>query len=220
MGVRHNGMRTIRGLVAALLVGLAITAFAPTPAYACSCVGGQAADFVVGADVVLTGTMEKREEPAAWKSSADPATYTVTVDRVYKGAATSTQEVLTPVSGASCGLENITLGDRYVVFGSYENLMAESSDELWATLCAGTDRATPQYVAAVEAVAGTGAAPTSGPGTATDPGPEGERAASGDLADDGPPAQPAVPLAAPMALASGGALVVLTGLLWVRFWRR
>lgn len=213
-------MRTIRGLVAALLVALGVVAFAPTPAYACSCVGGTAADFVVGAEVVLTGTMEKRDEPAVWNSSADPATYTVTVDRVYKGAATSTQEVLTPVSGASCGLENIKLGERYVVFGSYADFMGEPTDELWATLCGGTDRATPDYVAAVEAVAGAGGPPTSGTGSADDPGPGAHESGPGDLAGHDAPDQLGVPLAAPFALASGGALIVLTGLLWLRFWRQ
>lgn len=212
-------MRTIRGLVAALLVGLAITAFAPTPAYACSCVGGTAPDFVQGAEVVITGTMERRDEPAVWDSSADPATYTVTVDRVYKGTATPTQEVLTPMSGASCGLENIKLGERYVVFGSHQSLMGELSDDLWATLCGGTDLATPDYVASVEEAAGEGAPPPSGGDAASDPGAEGQQSADGNLAGDDPPAQSAVPLAAPMALASGGALVVLTGLLWLRLWR-
>lgn len=213
-------MRTIRGLVAALLAGLGVVAFAPTPAYACSCVGGTAPDFFDGAGVVFTGTMQSRDEPAVLKTSADPATYTVTVDRVYKGTATSTQEVLTPVSGASCGLENIQLGERYVVFGSHANFMGEPSDELWATLCGGTDRATPEYVAAVEEVAGGGAAPTSGADAASDPGPEGDQSADGNLAGDDPPAQPAIPLAAPMALASGGALIVLTGLMWLRLWRQ
>ena len=212
-------MRTIRGLVAALLVGLGVIAFAPTPAYACSCVGGTAPDFVDGADVVVTGTMEERDEPAVGDSSADPVTYTISVDRVYKGTATPAQAVLTPMSGASCGLENIKLGERYVVFGSYQSLMGEPSDDLWATLCGGTDRATPEYVAAVEEAAGEGAPPSSEGDTASDPGPDGDQSSDGNLAGDDQPAQPAVPLAAPMALASGGALIVLTGLLWLRLWR-
>jgi len=117
-------------------------------------------EYVDWADVVVTGTIDDRDTSGfPFTSSTDPATYTVTVDQVHKGEALATPQVLSPASGASCGLENVDIGGRYVVFAAYENIDGEKSADLWSSLCGGTERASAPLVAAVAALTGPGRAP-------------------------------------------------------------
>lgn len=142
----------LRGLGAVLLALAGVVLVAPGPASACSCVTGDARQYVEWADVVVVGAVLDRDPPPPREvmSSGDPATYTVEVARVLKGSAAPTSDVLSAVSGASCGLEGIELGSDYVVFAT------EKGDALWASLCGGTQRATPRFVADVEQVTGPG----------------------------------------------------------------
>lgn len=50
---------------------------------------------------------------------------------------------------ASCGLENIRIGEEYVVF-AYTSDQYRDPDQLWANLCGGTRPATPAFVSEVE----------------------------------------------------------------------
>lgn len=157
---RHIRMRTIRLLLATLVTALGAMVLAPAPAFACSCVSADAKQFVTWADVVVTGIVDNRDPPPMpISSSMDPATYTVTIDTIFKGEAERTVKVRSPDSGASCGLENIDLGERYVVFAAYRTLEGEDSDELWSLLCSGTAAASPALVAEVESVTGPGRPP-------------------------------------------------------------
>jgi hypothetical protein len=93
------------------------------------------------ADVVFTGTLVEVTPPPArlsW-SSGDPATYSFDVERVHQGDIGPSTEVRSAVSGASCGLEGMQTGSRYVVFATLD-------DGLWANLCGGTDLARPGVV--------------------------------------------------------------------------
>lgn len=117
-------------------VPLVVTA---TAASACSCAFDEPADFVGLADVVVTGTLSGPERSGLALRSDDAVWYTVIVDEVFQGEATDTMVFASAASGASCGLENIESGARYVVFltdGSDQQ--PHVSDGLAASLCGGT----------------------------------------------------------------------------------
>ena len=144
-----------RGLGAVLVVLSGLVLVAPAPGWACSCGvpgGNVAKSFTKSADVVLVGTVTDREPPPPDEimSTSDPATYTVAVERVLKGEAAATAEVLSAVSGASCGLEGIEIGAEYVVFAHLEG------GDLWANACGGTQPASLDFVGEVEDVTGSG----------------------------------------------------------------
>ena len=113
-------------------------------ASACSCAAATDAELVDAVDVIFRGTVinyefiEDADGDGEW-SSGDPATFTFAVDEVFKGTATETQRVLSPVSGASCGLEIAHEGEFIVLAQSalWEGpSLAEG--ELAAYLCDGT----------------------------------------------------------------------------------
>ena len=109
-------------LLAGFLGALAVVALSPAPSYACSCAMAESvSQYADRADVVLVGTVEERAEPGVLSSSAEPAVLTLSVASVLKGGARATQEVLSPVSGASCGLEDVEVGRSYVVFASHSS---------------------------------------------------------------------------------------------------
>lgn len=162
-----------RLVLAALLGAAGLVLFTPAAAHACSCVGGDVAAYADRADVVFTGTLVEVTPPPArlfW-SSGDPATYSFDVERVHQGEVGPSTEVRSAVSGASCGLEGMKTGSRYVVFATLD-------DGLWANLCGGTDLARPGVVRRVERAVGPARAPASDPpalvvGSVGSPGPPG-----------------------------------------------
>ena len=173
-------MAWLRGLAAVLLTVAGLVLIAPAPAWACSCAQGDADEFARWADVVVVGTVTDREPPPPEEvmSTADPATYTVAVTRVLKGEAAPTTQVLSAISGASCGLEGIEIGAEYVVFAAHDG------GELWANGCGGTRLAAPGFVADVEQETGPGRVLE--PVAATEP-------AAANLSGDDPVAQSVVP---------------------------
>lgn len=203
-------MRVPRVLCASLFAALSIVVVGAGPSFACSCVTAEAAAHVGGATVVVSGTVTDVVPPRSTKvmSSMDPATYIVEVDQVFKGQAGPTVEVLSPNSGASCGLENVAPGRRYVVFASHQSMEGTDTDHLWANLCGGTGPATPELLAAVEEATGP-------PTTAAY---ESELAVTFDEPTDEQPADDDVlaDWALPIGLVAGGSLVLLTAALWVR----
>lgn len=203
-------MRVARMLCAALFAALSIVVVGAGPSFACSCVMADAAAHVDGATVVVSGTVTDVVPPPSTKemSSLDPATYVVDVDQVFKGQAGPTVEVLSPNSGASCGLENVVPGRRYVVFASHQSMEGADADHLWANLCGGTSPATPELLAEIEA--------TTGPPTTAAY--RSELAVTFDETTDDQPADDDVlaDWALPIGLVAGGSLVLLTAALWVR----
>lgn len=156
-------MVSIRSLLTALLVAAGLTLLSPVPAMACSCVGGSVRSHAERAEVVLRGTLVAVDGPAAGRiqSSGDPVTYTFDVHEVFEGSSSSTSEIVSAATGASCGLEGMKEGREYVVFAAPGSGMPSGKgDELGANLCGGTGRATPALVEAVERVLGPGAAPS------------------------------------------------------------
>lgn len=153
---RPAAVRLLPALLAApLLVG--VTA---TPAAACSCAGQSLQESRRQADVVLAGEVLRREEPDGSGSSTARATYVVQVDRVYEGEAFEVQEVVTVVSGASCGLELPASGPALLFAGRHGvDWLGLDPDpgQLVATLCGGS-----QVGTQVPADFGAGWAPVPG----------------------------------------------------------
>jgi hypothetical protein len=149
-----------RTAVTLLLSGLLMAAglLVATPASACSCVGQTTQEFFDRADAVFAARLVSREEPPGpIISSADPALHVFAVDTVFKGTAHEAQGVLSPVSGATCGLELVGEGP-FVVFASRstdlggEPFAALADDQYAAFLCGGTAPLTPALEAKLTAL--------------------------------------------------------------------
>ena len=204
-------MTTVRLLLAAVLGALSLVLTA-TPSFACSCAVAGTAEYVDGAATVFTGTVIDKEPPPQRPvmSSDDPVTYTFAVERWFKGEQGDPVRVMSSMSGASCGLEGVRAGQRYVVFAT-----ESGGGELWASLCGGTAPWSADLEADVVATTGPGA------GAPPSAAPAGTGGTSQDQVHEaGPSPTGAGPeggfLAVPVALASGLGLVLLAVLLWVR----
>jgi len=95
-------------LVVVVAAGIAATAAAPEPAWACSCAGEPAQVLLDRADAAFVGTYVGRRPAgrgAAVPTSADPYLYRFEVEQVVKGEVTAVVDVLAAESGASCGIE-------------------------------------------------------------------------------------------------------------------
>jgi hypothetical protein len=144
-------MRAIRLIfVAAIGTGMLVIGGAGT-ALACSCAMAGAADYVDYADVVVTGTLTNIELPPEGPviSSGDPVTYTVQVERTFKGDPQSELTFTSARDGASCGLEGMQIDRRYTFF-----LNAGDGDRLFGSLCSGTRPASEPFDAKLARVAG------------------------------------------------------------------
>jgi hypothetical protein len=207
-------MRILRALLAAVLGALALVVLTASPSYACSCAAADTRQHVERADVVVTGTVRGTAQ------SEQTAAYLLDVDRVYRGSSGPVLEVMSPVNGASCGLEGLVEDGRYVVFAAAETVAGEPSDVLWANLCGGTAPASAQYVDALEAVTGPGSPPAADDhgGVATD---ELAYTSTLDLRLDGPERAVAGGGLFAVAVAATGGLLLsaLVGGSWLR-WRR
>lgn len=91
----------MRKLAALMLCSLVLTA----EAYACSCRPVDLQRDLPRADGAMIGTVLERSV------SGDTATYRFRVEQVYKGDVENRAEVVTPASGAACGLE-LAVDDR------------------------------------------------------------------------------------------------------------
>ncbi len=142
MSLTRARHRTVVARLLLALVGAPLLVVATGgSASACSCANQSLQASRDRADVVLTGQVLRREAPTDARSSADPATYVVRVDRVFKGQARTTQEVVTAVSGASCGLELPGSGAvlLFARTGAPETLVpSPAPGQLTASLCGGS----------------------------------------------------------------------------------
>ncbi len=127
-------MRLLRIVLSALVLGAGLALLGGAPAFACSCAEQTPAQHAEGADVVFAGTLTDVDEPRQFPvvSSGAEATYTFDVDAVYAGDPAPATRVGSPWSGASCGLEFMKTGQRYVVFAHADG------KQLDAGLCGGT----------------------------------------------------------------------------------
>ena len=114
----------MRKLAALMLLSLVLTA----EAYACSCRPVDLQRDLPTADGAFIGTVLERSV------SGRTATYRFRVEQVYKGDVENRAEVVTPASGAACGLE-LAVGDRV-------GLLLERDGDVWRSgLCSQVDPA-------------------------------------------------------------------------------
>jgi hypothetical protein len=142
--------RATTGLLATLL--FALVSWVPAPvAWACGCTGGTPTEHALRADAVFSGRLVSREVVGG-----DTALHVFAVDTVHVGDVSARQGVLSPASGASCGLELAGEGP-FLVFASRED------GRLTAGRCGGTTGWTARAAAEVQVLTG---ATTPDPGTA------------------------------------------------------
>lgn len=170
----------LRSLVATVVVALGVTvvSFGAAPsAGACSCAASSDEEAMERADSVFSGTLVEVIGPPRGElgSSRDPERFVFDVEDVFKGEVTSTQTVVTPRSGASCGLELVGPGP-FVVFAFDDSQLTSGAEEgeLYSHLCSGT-RALADGALSVDAVASP---PETIDGETTTTSPSGESAAS------------------------------------------
>jgi hypothetical protein len=114
-------------------IALVLFILLPSPARACSCIGGiPICETFWKTPVVFAG------EVIDISPAPDPAAFAdrrvrFTVERVWRGAASDTIDVMTSGSSASCGY-GFQPGERYLVF-TYDR-----GGTLWTGLCSATKR--------------------------------------------------------------------------------
>lgn len=212
-------MTTVRLLLAGVLGALSLVVVTAAPSFACSCAMASTAQYVDGADAVFTGTVTDKEPPPKRPvmSSMDPVTYTFDVERWLKGEPEDPVEILSAMSGASCGLEGVRAGQRYVVFASESR---RGDRDLWASLCGGTAPWSADLESDVVAATGPGvlSPPSAAPAGAGTP--EDTTADEDRPTGAGPEKAEGGFLAVPVALVAGAGLVLLAGAYWLRLFLR
>lgn len=153
-------MTALRLLLAGLLGSLGLVALTPTTSFACSCAMGGPKQYAAWADAVFAGTLTEVTPPSAGAamSSTDPVGYAFDVDLVLRGEVGASVTIQSASLGASCGLEGMRVGERYLVFAQ-----AARDDRLEANLCGGTQPARDGLIAKVEQVTGPGQPPMAAP---------------------------------------------------------
>ncbi len=126
----------VRG--AFVIVGIVTAALGAGVATACQCVSRTDIEYRRQADVVFAGTARAVTDPnpAPGFSSADPITWTFSVEQTAKGTTEPNQQVVSGRAEASCGLAFV-LGHRYVVYA------VRVDGTLRTSLCSGTRELTP-----------------------------------------------------------------------------
>lgn len=143
---------------------LMVVVFAPlllaihaSPALACQCVPQTSLHHLARADVVFAGRLSEIDGPPPDRltySSIDPVDYRFDVHSVLKGAVPVNATVRSVVSGVSCGLEHMSVGDEYTVFA------VARDGSLVSGLCSGTHVGSPDPALAL--VSGALLPPTPG----------------------------------------------------------
>ncbi|MGH2472584.1 MAG: hypothetical protein ACRDG6_09310 [Candidatus Limnocylindria bacterium] len=103
--------------LAALAAISAALAYAPSTAFACSCVPFTKPESARQATLVFTGTVTRvdvHSGPLVF-STMDPVEVAFEVETVYKGSPAKTTTVFTAAGDSSCGYEFVS-GRRYTVF--------------------------------------------------------------------------------------------------------
>jgi len=100
----------VRRALLAIAVVFGILVLTPTPSWACSCASPSPQRQVQAAVTVASGTV-------GWTATdGQTRTYEVDFDAVYKGAAATSEKLVTAASDAACGLGDLATGRRYLFF--------------------------------------------------------------------------------------------------------
>lgn len=142
-------MATLRRLLLVLAVTVGMLVLTPTPSWACSCASQATSALVERADTIVDGTL-------VWTSTNGiERTYSLSIDRVFKGKAAQREKVLTQASEAACGLGNLATDERYLFFIQGEHLGTMSTG-----LCDGSGPYDAALASQVEAITGAPTGPT------------------------------------------------------------
>lgn len=156
-------MRISRILGASLLAGAGAVglSWGTTPcASACSCAISSTEEKVGFADLVGEGTVIAVDAPSDVVSSTDGTVFTIELDRIWKGEATSIVEVQSPTSSASCGLDGLSEGMEIVLFAGHTDIMGTPTPDQWqANLCGGTGPVDEQVSAELDQLLGAARMP-------------------------------------------------------------
>lgn len=142
------------GLAAAVIAGAAV-ALSPATAYACSCAGATTAQHFDHADVVAAGRLTQVSDPhevaQGLQESGRMVEYTIEVSELVKGEAPGTVQVFSTADGAACGLEGMSVGQDYLLYG--RGAPAAEPGVLFANLCDGTGPLSATALAEVQELA-------------------------------------------------------------------
>jgi len=142
-------MATLRRLLLVLAVTVGMLVLTPTQSWACSCAGQSAAEYVKRADTIVDATL-------VWTSTNGmERTYSLAIDRVFKGKAAQREKVLTQASEAACGLGELATDERYLFFIKGKHLGTMSTG-----LCDGSGPYDAALARQVEAITGAPTGPT------------------------------------------------------------
>lgn len=132
MTLRFMPLRALL-MVVTLLAAVGAMSWQQAPrAWACDCAVLSTAEYGEAAELVAEGVVVGVDRPANPSSSAEDATYTVELTRVWKGPDAQHVAVLSAIDGASCGIEGIDEGSVIALF-------AHADGEAWRTVsCDGT----------------------------------------------------------------------------------
>ena len=179
------------------------------PAWACSCESRSDEAAIAHADAAFSGTLVETSITGDVVGSDHPERFVFDVRDVFKGEVRATQTVVTPVDGASCGLEISGPGLHLVfAFDSSQMTSGARAGELYSDLCSGTR-------------------PLAGGGLAVDVAPT-PPIAAGNAPETSPPVTPAVleaaaavadeggtPIWLLVAVGAGAAALVVAGVWWL-----
>jgi len=142
-------MSTVSRMLLVLAVAVGMLVLTPTTSWACSCAVQSTAEYVGRADTIVDATL-------VWTSTNGlERTYSLQVDKVFKGSAAAREKVLTNASDAACGLGLLATDERYLFFIKGEHLGQMSSG-----LCGGTGPYDAARAAEIEAITGSPKGPT------------------------------------------------------------
>ena len=138
----------IRRLLAVLVLAPAGVVALAAPSQACPASAPLTLEQrTKGADDVFTGVISDKSV------AGNVATFTVDVDRIYKGGAVTDEQaaVTTNIRPRACGLPSLVVGDPYVFFAT-----AGADDALTIAQGGGTAPASDVYIGRVEKLLGDG----------------------------------------------------------------
>ncbi|GAA4895111.1 hypothetical protein GCM10025789_10680 [Tessaracoccus lubricantis] len=185
-------------MVLFLLAGIGVVSWHQAPrAMACSCADLSIAEKAQSADLVAEGVVVGVDRPENAVSSADDATYTVELTRLWKGPDVPQVAVLSALEGPSCGLEGISEGTTIALF-------SRDDGGVWrSNLCDGTGPISESTIGEITAALGEPSALTPRAPESTTPSPGGDTGS------------PALPYTALIVAGAG-----LAALLVIRWWLR
>ena len=166
-------LRLLTAVLIAMVCSLWPAGHPTVAAGTCACVAATNAPALAAADAVFAGTLSSFTITPLANGVNEPATYTFTVDAVYKGIVSSSAVVFSFADPGSCGLVSMETGIRYLVFATLVRAdtfhpTGAPVGTMMATTCDGTQVFAAQ--AAPPAFLSTGAPPvTASPGNSLAP---------------------------------------------------